>query len=194
MTVYGVPMTTAHMHQPNGGRVLEAAGTWLTRGLDPVQTGIADAVAAAGMRPDLLLRCENMHTLIEGWNMPDDRTVVRCHQTGVSRQWDGELSAGGQTAPGANRSPRFAAAAGLPWLGGQIPATVGFVWDGQPRHNNGVAFLLASCPCAQRWPYWFQAEMLWQALTATATPTAIGLPLPDPCDCHECVVSERHAQ
>lgn len=158
-----------------------------------MQTDMADKVASVWATPDLLLRCENMHTLVEGWNMPDGRAVVRLHQARVSQQWADELTVGDGAAPGANRSPRFAAAAGLTWLGRPIPATVGFVWDGQPRDNNGgVAFLLASCPCAQRWPYWFQCERLWEVLTNTATPTAVDLPLPDPCDCYECTVSERH--
>lgn len=187
----GVPFTTAEIHAH--GRQLSHAGDWLLRGYDPEQTRAADAVADTGMRPDLLLRCENMHILVEGWVMPDDRAVIRCHQAQISPEWAQELT----FANGANRSPRFAAAAGVQWLGridppdAPKPRTVGFVWES--AQDSPVSALLASCRCAQRWPYWFGPTGLW-ALLHGGTPTRLDLPLPEACDCYECTVSERHAE
>lgn len=186
----GVPFTTAEIHAH--GRQLSHAGDWLLRGYDPEQTRAADAVADTGMRPDLLLRCENMHILVEGWIMPDDRAVIRCHQAQISPEWAQELT----FANGANRSPRFAAAAGVEWLGrvdppeDPKPRTVGFVWK-RPQ-DSPVMALPASCRCAQRWPYWFAPAGLWTLLHGEA-PTRSDLPLPEACDCYECTVSERHA-
>ena len=187
----GVPFTTAEIHAH--GRQLSYAADWLLRGYNLEQTRVADAVADTGMRPDLLLRCENMHTLIEGWIMQDGRAVIRCHQAQVSPEWAQELT----FTNGANRSPRFAAAAGLEWLGrvdaprDPKPQTVGFVWGS--AQDSPVSALVASCRCAQRWPYWFGPAGLWTLLHGN-TATRLDLPLPEACDCYECTVSERHAK
>ncbi len=186
----GVLWTTREIHAI--GWQLDLSGDWLLRGFDPAQTGVADAVAETGMVPDLIVRCENGHPLVEGWIMQDARGVIRLHQARVSQEWAEELT----FANGANRSPRFAAASGMTWMGrldppdDPKPRTVGFVWE-SPQ-DSPVLALPASCRCAQRWPYWFSPTGLWEALHNDEQAT-ISVPIPDPCDCYECTVSERHA-
>ena len=183
----GITVSTTELHK-NGRYPLEWSQEWL-QAYDPTQTAVADAVADTGMVPDVLVRCENGHTLVEGWVMPDGRGVLRCHQTQVSQEWRSQLTFENR----AYYSPRYAAAAGLEWLGRTerpehpTPATVGFVVDESP----GPEWIIVSCRCAQRWPFWISHYRLRQLLR-DGTTHRIDLPIPEPCDCADCE-AERHA-